>query len=361
MTRQCYTVALLAGLALVGCNGSSPTTSAPPKTPEPTGPIAAVKNKVLQTSIEDTAKTYDFAFAFANRGDQPLQLKLLKKSCSCTAVEVPKGPIPAGQSANVVFHWSPLITTTPAYTSWAEIQTNDHRTPQVHLELQASVHPLIRVSPRLPFLDFENLRPGATGQMTLTVYSLKLPAFDLDAAASPALEITKTKLAEGAAVEDVQALSGYQLVLQTTDKLPPNYFRDDLVLTVKVPNREPHQFTLPVYALRETGAFTIVPTQVEFHKPLVTEEDSKKVLVRFLVPSDQDRVEVVKVEPSFLTATAPVKVGPGEWRFEVKLPRDNAEAAQFQPDSFLEGRLLLKISGAAADVPVRIKWEPESK
>src|SRR5262249_55565266 len=150
------------------------------------------------------------------------------------------------------------------YTSTAEIQTNDLKTPLLRLQLKASVSPLIRLSPPLPYLDFLTLRPGVSGEMTLKVFSTKLANFELTASASPALAVTTEKLAEGSTVEDVQALSGYQLVLKTTDQLPTNYFRDDLVLTVKVPNQEPRKFTIPVYAMRENGAFSVIPTQIEF-------------------------------------------------------------------------------------------------
>lgn len=365
MTHLRWTVALLAGLALAGCKDTTPPTAPPPKpAAEPQGPLAEVKKRVAEVSIEDTAKTYDFAFPFTNNGDQPLELKLVKKSCSCTVVEMPKEPIAPGKTANVVFHWSPLPTTTPFYVSAADVDTNDPnpKMRHVHLEMRARVDPIIRFWPRLPYLDFLTLRPGQTGRMTLRVYSTKLPAFDLEATASPALAITKEKLPPGAPVEDVQALAGYELTLKTTDQLPPNYFRDDLVVTVKVPGQEaPQKFTLPVYALRETGAFTVIPSQIEFHKSLVTDADTKKVVVKFLAPSDNESVEVVKAEPAFLKTTAPVKVRPGEWRFEVALPADNPEAAKYQPDRFLEGRIVLKLSGTPGEVPVRVKWEPESR
>ncbi len=356
MTSRLLTITLL---TLAGCQGSPSSPAPKPKPePEPLGPVVEVKNKVIETGIEDTAKTYDYPFTVANAGDQPLELKLIKKSCSCTEVEAPQEPIEPGKSAKVVFHWSPLPTTSPAYTSYAELQTNDRRTPLVRLELKARVHPLIRFSPSHPFLDFLTLRPGKPGELTLKVFSTKLSAFDLEAAASPALAIAQEKLAKDALVEETRASCGYELTLKTTDKVPPNYFRDDLVLMVKVPNQEPRTFKLPVYANLETGDFSIVPTQVEFRKPQVTEDDSKKVIVRFLAPSEKDAVEVVKAEPSFLTTTPPEKVGKGEWRFEVKLPRGNAEAAKFQPDGFFEGRIVLKISGAAGEVPVRVKWAP---
>jgi hypothetical protein len=361
MTRQRWTVTLFAGLTLAGCQGS-PTTAPPYKAPpEPRGPIVEIKNKEIHTAIEDTAKTYDYPFAITNAGDQPLELKLTKKSCSCTEVEMPQGPIAPGKVGKVIFHWSPMPATPPTYSSTAEVQTNDPKTPHLRLQLKASVSALIRVSPPLPYLDFLTVPTGTTGEIALKVFSTKLPDFELTASASPALAITTAKLAEGASVEDLRALSGYQLVVKTTDQLPTNYFRDDLVLTVKVPNQDPRKFTIPVYAMRENGAFSILPTQIEFSKPQITEADSKKVLVKFLTPSEQDSVAVVKVEPAFLTATTPARTATGEWRFEVKLPRNHPEAAKFQPDGFLEGRLVLKISGAPSEVPVRIKWEPESK
>src|SRR5262249_1924234 len=119
---------------------------------------------------------------------------------------------------------------------------------------------------------------------------------------------------------------------------------------------------MPVYGEVETGAVRVVPNVIEFRTPRLKEGENVKVMLQFLVPSDDDRVELVRVEPSFLQAEPPKMVRKGLWQMAVRIPRENPEAEKRQPDNFFEGQLVLKTSAPAApDVPVRIKWQPAGK
>jgi hypothetical protein len=359
MTSKHRTICLLAGLALAGCQ-NTPTTGKKSVPPEPTGPIATVNDKLIKSSVEETTKTQEYTFTVANTGDQPLELTLTKKSCLCTEVALPKEAIAPGKSAPVVFRWLPQPGTGPEHRIVADLRTNDPKQPNLKLEVLVRVNPIIRLWPRVDWLDFGTVNPEKPAEKELKIFSTRLKAFDLELGPLPNIEITKEPLEPNSPISDnMAALSGYRLTFKTTDKLPPNYYRADLKLTIKAPNEEPRELTLPVYATVGNGFFTIAPTQVEFKNTLVTDEDRKWVEVRFTTPSDQDSVKVDQVEPAFLTTTTPFKQSPGVWRFEVKLPKGNAEAAKHQADSFFEGRILLKISGSPSPVAVRVKWDPE--
>src|SRR5262249_25120253 len=143
--------------------------------------------------------------------------------------------------------------------------------------------------------------------------------------------------------------------LRSTDKLPKGYFRE--ILHLNVTGTHARQITLPIYGEVETGAVRVVPQQVEFKKPRVTEADSQRVQVQFVVPSDREKVEIARVEPAFLVVAAPRPLRKGLWEFTVQIPADNADAAKLQPDGFFEGRIVLRTSAAAAaEVPLRVRW-----
>jgi hypothetical protein len=352
-----------AGLVTAGCQ-SSPTTAAKPAGPEE-GPEVRVDPRVIDEGEVDLGAKYVNVFPVKNTGDKPLVLTLVKKSCSCGDIEVPSEPIAPGAAANVTFRWSPLPGQIGPKVLSADFETNDARKDYrtLRLEVKFVTNPRIRLEPAVTYLDFGSIKPRDrdTAELVLKVFSTKLDKFTLDASTgTPGLAVAAEPLAAGEVVGDRTAKCGYRLTVKTTDRMPLGYFRDDLLLKVKVAGEEPQTFTLPVYAVVDNGAFAVTPSEVEFTKPKVTDEDSKRVQVRFLVPSDKDSVEVLSVEPKFLTTTKAVKVGKGVWEFTVKLPK-NSEAAKYQAEGFFEGQVLLKTSASDQPIPVRVKWVAPEK
>lgn len=344
---------LFALLACAGCRQS-----APPPAPAMLGPRLAIEQTNIDAGSVDLARPNEHAFRVSNTGDQPLRLTLLRKSCSCGEVRVPEAISPA-EEAWIVIRWTPLPGKVGPYVLTAEVETNDPRRPRLNLELKGVVEPLVRLAPEdLSYVDFGRLRPGQVATRELKAFSTKLHHFALDArieADRPGLKVQMTPLEAGAMVGDWRAASGYTLRL-STGALPPGYLRETLVLTVQPTGEAPRRIEVPVYGEVDNGVVQITPAEIAFDRPRVTEADSKKALLQFLVPAVGQKVEVVRCEPDFLNAEAKPLGRPGQWQLTVRLPANHGEAARYQADGFFEGRVLLQVSGMAEAMAVRVKW-----
>jgi hypothetical protein len=119
---------------------------------------------------------------------------------------------------------------------------------------------------------------------------------------------------------------------------------------------------VPVYAVVGAGAFSVAPEAgLVFKKPHITDEDTARVNLRFIVPPAEEAIAVTSYEPKFLKVDAPEKLSPGRWQITAHLPGGSAEAAKFQPDAFMEGQVVLKVAGQDRPVTVRVKWNPEAQ
>jgi hypothetical protein len=357
---------LCAGLVTAGCQPSATTGG---KSGPEEGPRVKIavgdkvedrEGKVVYTldagEVDDGVK-YEKVFEVRNAGDQPLRLNLIQKNCSCGEVEAPTDPIAPGATVKITFRWSPTPVMVGESRLSATFETNDPRNKALRLEVKSTVNPAIRLEPSATYLDFDSFNPQDTPERTLKVYSTRLKEFALDVSTGTSVfAIAKEPLTANEQVGDRVARSGFRLTLRTTDRLPLHYFRDELTLKIRIPDEEPRTFTLPVYALVKNGQFTVTPSQVEFTVPKLAEGDSKTVRVQFIDTSGKSTVEVVGVEPSFLTTTKAVSLGKGQWQFMVRLPKDSAPA-KLQLEGFFEGQVLLKTSASDKPVPVRVKWD----
>lgn len=355
MSRGSWYV-LVASLILLGCNRepAAPPAAAPAALP---GPRVLAPQTESDLGEVDFAKPYAHAFKIRNVGDQPLQLAVARKSCACTDVEVTPAELAPGQEGAVTLRWVPAPGQNGPHTVAAELTTNDAKQPLLRLEMRGRVNPVIRVWPEDWYdVDFKQIQPGRSEERELKVFSTKLDDFALEVRAShPGLEVTTTRLPPETPVGDVTARCAYLVTLKTSDKLPRGYFRETLTLDVKGP--EARQLTLPISGSVETGALQVAPSEVEFKQPQLARGDSQKVQVRFVVPSDNERVEVARLEPPFLTADPPTPIKKGLWQLTVRIPPDHPEAKKLQADGFFEGRLVLRTSAASApEVPVRVRW-----
>jgi hypothetical protein len=357
-------VACLALVVTAGCqNGSPAPPSGSPKAELGNPPRLEIKERHFDAGELDNTRNYQHAFSVTNSGESVLRLTVLRKSCSCGTVQVPEEGIPVGGKGLVDFRWSPPAGTIGPYHLRAELETNDPKEPFVTLEVTGRANPRIRLSPpNLPYLDFDNLQPGQPAERTVKVFSTKLDDFKLHVQTVPAgLEVATEALTPGEIVDDVKARSGYRLVLKTTNKLPAGSFRDELVFAVTLPDEtEPKTLKLPVYVTVNNGLCAVTPSKVHFTCARVTEGDRKNVRVQFFVPSEKDRVEIVRVEPAFLTVSQPMELTRGTWQFAVTLPAGNAEAARWQADGF-EGKVVFHTRDGSPEVSVRVIWDPPAR
>jgi hypothetical protein len=346
------------GLVLCGCQGAATSQPAPVRGADrPAVPNAHAPETSYDFGEVDFTRPYTHTFSVANTGTAPLKLTLTRKSCHCAEVMLPPGDVAPGEKGPVTLRWVPIPGQAGNYTLAADFETNDPQTPRLRFEVKGQVNPLIRVWPEDWFeIDFRQIHPGRPQERQIKVFSTSLSAFDLQATAShPGLEVSTSPLPPDSRVGDHRAASGYAVTVRSTDRLPKGYFRETLRLAVG--GEHARQITLPVYGDVETGAVRVAPQEVEFKKPRLTDEDSKRVRVQFLVPSESEKVEITRAEPSFLVVGTPQRLKNGLWEFTVQIPAGNAEAAKLQPDGFFEGRIVLRTSAAAAaEVPLRVRW-----
>jgi hypothetical protein len=338
------------------------------------GPRAEAKETSIVDGEVDFAVPADFTFTIQNTGDEPLKLTVVKKSCYCADVRLPEGGIAPAQDGKVVLRWTPIPGMTGPHTISADLLTNDARNQNLRFEVKGNINPLIRIAPDdAGDVDFDRIKPGQPAMREIKVYSTKLAQFGLDVKpADPALiRVSQTKLEPGSAVGDARIASGYSVILRTTDKLPPGSLRSSFAINVAVGKEPTRTITMPIFAEVENGIFRVMPSVVEFRKPLATDEDSQMVRVQFFVPSDKDKIEIVKNEllgpdgkwiPGFLNCEGLQRLPAGQWQFKAVVPADNPVAAQMQADGFWEGRIMLKAADSPVEVPLRVKWvRPEAK
>jgi hypothetical protein len=345
-----------------GCRDAVSTPSSRQATPEAAkGPLVVLDERRREVGEVDV-QPRPYTFTITNGGDQPLQLEVVKKSCSCTEVQLPPAPIAPGQRGDVTLRWAPTPNQSGPVAVSADLATNDPQTPLLQLEVKAQANPLIRIAPESrAFVDFDQLQPGKPSERQVKVFSTRLSHFELQAKTThPGLAVTTAPLAAESQVEGVRALSGYAVVVKTTDKLPGGYFSENLLLSVQAPGEAARTIEMPVYGENRSGKFTLGPQEVQFQKPKVTEPDTKIVRVHFLAAADDESVDIVKQEPAFLVCDPPHKRQPGDWEFKISLPANNAEAAKLQPDGFFAGRIVLqlKTAGTTQEAQVRVKWKP---
>jgi len=158
-------------------------------------------------------------------------------------------------------------------------------------------------------------------------------------------------------------LSGYKFEVSTTKDLPIGYVRGqlDLALSKLGEGEADRTIALPVYAIVGQGHFTLQPDMLLFKKPDITEEDTARVNLTFNTPSPRESVTVKSVEPKFLTCDKPEKGLDGRWRITVHMPRNNAEAAKYQADPPMIGRVVLEVGGLERPVIVKVMWQPQPK
>ncbi len=362
MKRAFGTSILLMFLVLVmGCSGSSAPTGA--STKAEVGPILEITEKRFDAGEVDYGESRAHTFQITNKGDKPLILHLVRKSCRCGEVKVPSDPIAPGTSGAIVFLWKPILGTTGPYTLSADLETNDPTHPDLRVEIGGRITPTIRFFPEdQSFLDLGEVRPGMERSRTVLIYSHKIPSFEVEATCSQkeGIAIKTTPLLSGSLVEGTAIKCGYRVEVSTTPQLGPGYLRADLRFVLRVPEKPERTIVWPLYGNNANGQFQISQGgEITFSTPNLIDGEKVKVRLEFLAPRDNDRIEIVSREPSFLEVGKPVQLRRGLWEFTVFIPPAHPEAEKLQADHGWEGKLILKSSRDAREVPVRVKWRPK--
>lgn len=350
-------VGFLLTLVILGCQRDTP----PPPAPVEPQPARAVASQTTRGIGEiDLGKEYTCAFTIKNAGEQVLRLTLDRKSCICTNIELPP-EIPPGKDGKVVFRWVPLVSKSGPYELTATVRTNDPQTELLTLKVTGSFNPLIRVWPEDEgIVEFHQLKQGQPAERVLKVFSTKLDDFSLEASTTnpQQLSVTVSKLPPNATIEpNVFARSGYRVVLRTSDKLTPGYLYETLNLIARVPSEAPRTISLKVYGQVENAILQITPEVITFRGHDPSKGETMKVRLQFFVPSEQQTLQVAKVEPGFLVCSQPRSLKkPGMWEMTVSIPSKHPDLVAHQAYGFFEGRIVLRATHPDVEIPVRVKW-----
>lgn len=91
-------------------------------------------------------------FTVSNRGNAPLSLRFVDKSCQCTEVAVSKSEIEPNGSSQVTLTWQPS-TNRPDFQQSARFQTNDPARVELDLTIKGRVQQIVEVVPPAVSLD----------------------------------------------------------------------------------------------------------------------------------------------------------------------------------------------------------------
>jgi hypothetical protein len=362
-------VALLSCVVLLGSGGCTPPSTTKAKVDRPQtkfGPQASIQDTSQEVGTIDLGIPREFKFRVANTGDEPLHLTVANKSCYCADVKLPAEDIAPDKEGTVTLIWTPKPGSPPKVeTITCELATNDPQKPSIRLEIKGTVDPLVRIYPEdKAWIDFDRVEQGKITVGEVKVFSTKLDDFKLNAKLSDGrgMKVTSTKqeLDKDTRYGDAVPKSAYSVVVETTPELAPGYHRADLLLTIEAKDVPARTIRLPVYADVNNKLFQVMPAKVEFNKERVTDADDKTVIVQFFNPAQKRSLRVVKCEPGFLKCDKPKEsdCNKGQWKFQVHLPGNNAEAVKFQPDRYFEGEIVVQASDSSVQVPIRVLWKP---
>jgi hypothetical protein len=318
----------------------------------------------LAAADVDYGQEREYTFPVANLGQAPLTLALTSKSCSCAKVDLPPGPIAAGEEGKVVIHWGPIVGGDDNVV--AHLRTNDEAAATIDLTVRANLKRLVHIfvdgKENNSYIDFGPILPKRPVTRELKVFSTELPAFSLEASTPvEGLVPEKKPLKAGEPLGDYVVRSGYTVEITTGDKLPLGYLRTTLTLVLSGMADQPNRtLTVPMYAEVGSAAFSVTPELFLFHKPRITEEDTVRVNL-FVNTSDKGDVTVEASEPKFLKVDQPQKQPNGKWLIAAHIPKDDPDAAKYQADRFMEGKVVLKAAGIDRPITIRVKWEPSGE
>jgi len=127
---------------------------------------------VLSSEEADFGKVFAFddnvqTISVLNPGDQPLVVKSMKSSCSCTSAEMPQTEIQPGRNAELTIRL--ILDNYPQdeVDVYVLLDTNDPNHPSWQIPVTAQIQPEYTVTPAT--LDFGRVKRGSSPSMALHV------------------------------------------------------------------------------------------------------------------------------------------------------------------------------------------------
>ncbi len=262
---------------------------------------------------------------------QPIALKLLDKSCSCTGVQLPEAPIAPGQEGVVTMNWSPKVDAMERKTVrlWAKVG-DAAREERLVLEANGAIEPKVMVAfPRGP-LDFGKLTPSDLDQdrskLVAEVYtqqsSFPQPICKVNL---PGVEVMQIEPLTSDRLSTLKAGAGYRLTLRANKQLPHGAFVAPLSVETTL-KKTP--LLLDVTGSLETSIVGLSPERFIPPPRLSLKEGYRIPAVTLTVRYGTCKsCEIVEVTPKLFDAKV-VQVNEKTWRIELILPKETVALQQ---------------------------------
>lgn len=202
--------------------------------------------------------TYDFGqvephstgkhiFKIKNAGLGPLTIKAGQTTCKCTFLGLEVTKVAPGETAEIPIQWTPE-SENPKFAQSAQVFTNDRLRPQLNFVVHGQVVKLLALSPASIYLPAIPSATEVAGE--LLVYSPSANSFEISKH-SFADENTarffdaKIEPADTSKLAELQAKSGYRVLVVVKPGLPLGRFQQTIRLESNIPNAS--EVTAPVF------------------------------------------------------------------------------------------------------------------
>lgn len=297
--------------------------------PEGTGPKVEIERSQYDFGLIDVGAAEVHAFVVRNVGDAPLELRLGKATCSCTAGELAVNRLLPGASTEVRVSWRPPK---PAelFSQGVTILTNDPRRSKVMLMVVGRV--VVHLAAEPDSISLAETRLGETACRSALLYSQvwdRCQVIDI-ATSHPALVAT----IEDAAADELSAAgarSGLRLTASLRPGLPLGDFSGSVHLRVAAAaedgtSGEPREIELAVQA-RIVGDVTLMGAGVDRERTLhwgtLRQGRPAQRLVAMLIHGEHRELTIEQIEthPAWLQAevSASKAIGQAARQYKIRL------------------------------------------
>lgn len=250
MMKRIMVAGWLAGLAGGVAHGQAPQPEAPPP--------AAAEAPAPAPKIVCPEKEYDFGekannqdvehtYVVRNEGNLTLEIKSVRASCGCTAVNLSENMVPPGGEAKINAKLNLRGRTGQQFKN-ITVECNDPATPTVVLVLKGNAVAELAVNPAQIFFGRLQADTAITG------------AVEIVSQGTNGLHLTGIKPdqpAYGAVVETVEEGKHYRVLISSRPPLAPGELRGGVVIQTDHPNYP--SLYVPVAAFVEAPPATQVP------------------------------------------------------------------------------------------------------
>jgi len=314
-------------------------------------------------------QTLDHKFILHNVGDAPLELTAGRPSCKCTISEMEAGPVPPGESREVLVTWTPKGIE-ENFRQRAPIHTNDPERPEIDLQIGGDVREFYKLEPTQISLGQFSPTESSTYEIKVWGYletPWKMRSYEcLDADNARYFSLEATDMTPKQIAGSPGAVNGQMLTLTVKPGISLGHVRQRLAITY---NDEPKPIEVTISG-RAVGDITVVgkdySTAGDYidlgNVPKGTGKKSKVSLLVKGAHRDQVKLKIVSVDPaSSLKAQLgePVSVGGKSisWPLLVEIPSDAATANRIGSEVAPMGRIVFQTG--TPDVPdfnVRVRF-----